>query len=326
MKNIKVFILCFSIFTVFIYGINCRTADKCFISQHSELKHYYVENNDILAGKLEEEFVSDDTSTSNTPKPRKDVYKYYHLSEDKLIQEVYDSLQTDYDYYNRGYKNTPGQVKAMLTTITYQNNYLKLLDTLLEHGFAKPFISENDDFNILLMTYNAACDDKIDYLNVLIKHGADLTVVQDLDGATLLHAAARNGNIDLAKKVLEAGVPVNIEDKRSKTPLYFAVENNEFEMVKFLVDKGARIKEDYIEISNDRDIIAFIESKTNLNTFSKPIYNNPAEDKEWEEAYKCIEEGDLDALIKIENSGKDLSKMFYKGEPAPCTAVAGLCR
>ena len=119
MKNIKVFILCFSIFTLFIYGINCLIADNCSTSQYSEFKHYYIENKDILAGNLKDEYGAENSSTSNTTKPRKDVYKYYHLSEDKLIQEVYDSLQTDYDYYDRGYKDTPGQVKAMLTTITY---------------------------------------------------------------------------------------------------------------------------------------------------------------------------------------------------------------
>ena len=323
MKNIKVLTICFAVYAVFFHfnEINSVNSNKCLSSKHSELKHYYVWNKDILAGRLEDEFVPENTSKTISPKPTKNIDKYYYLPEEKLIQEVYDSLKTDYDYNFRGSKYTAGQVKAMLTTITYQNDYLKLLDTLLEHGFAKPFISEKDDFNILSMTYAAASSDKIDYLNVLIKHGADLTIVQDLDGATLLHAAARNGNIELAKKVLDKGVPVNIEDKKGNSPIYYAVENNEYEMVKFLVDKGAKIEEDFIEITNDRDILAFIDSKINAHTFAKPLYNNPDEDKEWEEAYKYIEDGDLDSLIKIEESGKDLSKMYYKGEPAPCIAV-----
>ena len=323
MKNIKVLTICFAVYAIFFHinEINSVNSNKCLSSKHSELKHYYVWNKDILAGRLEDEFVPENTSKTISPKPTKNIDKYYYLPEEKLIQEVYDSLKTDYDYNFRGSKYTAGQVKAMLTTITYQNDYLKLLDTLLEHGFAKPFISEKDDFNILSMTYAAASSDKIDYLNVLIKHGADLTIVQDLDGATLLHAAARNGNIELAKKVLDKGVPVNIEDKKGNSPIYYAVENNEYEMVKFLVDKGAKIEEDFIEITNDRDILAFIDSKINAHTFAKPLYNNPDEDKEWEEAYKYIEDGDLDSLIKIEESGKDLSKMYYKGEPAPCIAV-----
>lgn len=323
MKNIKVFILCLSIYAFFntFYCHNNLKAEKSLTKSNSELKHYYVQNTDVLAGKFDDEFVPDDNSSTNTKKPVKSIDRYYYSSEEELIKEVYDSLQTDYEYNFRGSKYSPGQVKAMLTTITYQNDYLKLLDTLLEHGFATPFITPKQDFDILSMTYAAASSDKTDYLNVLIKHGADLTIVQDLDGATLLHAAARNGNIDLAKKVLDAGIPVNIEDKRSKTPVYFAIENNEYEMVKFLVEKGARIEEDYIEITNDRDVLAFIQSKINPDKESKPNYENPDEDKEWEDAYKCIEEGDLDSLIKIENSGKDLSKMYYKGEPAACLAV-----
>ena len=288
----------------------------------AHLTHNFVQNTDYLAGILSDEFVpNDDQNSKNSVKPRKNVDNYYYLSEDKLIEEVYDSLKTDYDYYQRGTKYYPGQIKAMLTTITYQHGYNKLLETLLINGFATPYITPKQDFNILSMTYAAAVSDKREYLNVLLKHGADLTVVQDLDGSTLLHAAARNGNIDLAKKVLDAGVPVNIEDKRSKTPIYYAIENNEYEMIKFLVEKGAKIEEEFIEITNDRDVLAFLQSKFNPNKDSKPFYENPNEDKEWEEAYKCIEEGDLDSLIKIENSGKDLSKMYYKGEPAPCLAI-----
>ncbi|MBR4569354.1 MAG: ankyrin repeat domain-containing protein, partial [Candidatus Riflebacteria bacterium] len=230
MKNIKVFILCLSIYAFFntFYCHNNLKAEKSLTKSNSELKHYYVQNTDVLAGKFDDEFVPDDNSSTNTKKPVKSIDRYYYSSEEELIKEVYDSLQTDYEYNFRGSKYSPGQVKAMLTTITYQNDYLKLLDTLLEHGFATPFITPKQDFDILSMTYAAASSDKTDYLNVLIKHGADLTIVQDLDGATLLHAAARNGNIDLAKKVLDAGIPVNIEDKRSKTPVYFAIENNEY--------------------------------------------------------------------------------------------------
>ncbi len=323
-KHIIYFIILLGLCLFTFIRIQNYITDKKY-SKHNKkahLTHHYVQNIDYFAAKLSDELITDDLPKSNSSvKPRKNVENYYYLSEDKLIEEVYDSLKTDYDYYERGSKYDPGQVKAMLTTITYQNDYLKLLDTLLEKGFATPFITPKQDFNILLMTYAAASSDKIDYLNVLLKHGADLTIVQELDGATLLHAAARNGNIDLSKKVLDAGVPVNKEDKRSKTPVYYAIENNEYEMVKFLVEKGAKIEEDFIEITNDRDVLAFLLSKFNQNKDSKPYYENPTEDKEWEEAYKSIEEGDLDSLIKIEKSGKDLSKMYYKGEPAACLAI-----
>ena len=91
-------------------------------------------------------------------------------------------------------------------------------------------------------------DDKIEY-------------VLDL-GKTLLHSAAQNGNISLAKKVLEAGVDIDSPTFRlKKTPLYFAVANNKYEMVKFLVENGAKVDEQILKLNIDSDMAKILEKR-----------------------------------------------------------------
>ena len=91
-------------------------------------------------------------------------------------------------------------------------------------------------------------DDKIEY-------------VLDL-GKTLLHSAAQNGNISLAKKVLEAGVNIDSPTFRfKKTPLYFAVANNKYEMVKFLVENGAKVDEQTLKLNINSDMAKILEKR-----------------------------------------------------------------
>lgn len=52
------------------------------------------------------------------------------------------------------------------------------------------------------------------------------------------------------------------------------------------------------------------------------MYRNPSEDKEWEEAYRYIKNGELVNLFEyVKRTGRDLSKMYYKGETGVSIAV-----
>ena len=294
-------------------------ADKSFEENKlKEFKKKFIDKKENKS-KFEQEFIP--TVPREATGPKKDIANYYFMSEEQLIKEVNDSFETDYDYYIRGTKYNRGQVKATLTTITQQNNYLKLLELLLTKGFATNFMGQNEDFDILSMTYYHAVSDNREYLEILLKHGGDLKSEQ-YDGMTILHAAAMNNNIELAKRVLDAGVPIDKKNKSGQTPLYFAIKNNCYDMVIFLVEKGAKIEDEYKEITNDRNILGFLASSNNKseNNDKNASFSFP-ENKDWEEAFEYIKNGDIDSLKVLESSGQDLSQMFYDGEPAPCIAV-----
>jgi ankyrin repeat protein len=58
---------------------------------------------------------------------------------------------------------------------------------------------------------------------------------------TALMYAAREGHIDAARLLLDAGSPVNDVDKNDITPLFMAIGNNHIDMARFLIDRGANI-------------------------------------------------------------------------------------
>jgi ankyrin repeat protein len=53
--------------------------------------------------------------------------------------------------------------------------------------------------------------------------------------------AAREGHVEVAKLLLDAGSDVNAVDKNGITPLFMAISNNRVPMARFLIDRGADI-------------------------------------------------------------------------------------
>ena len=66
--------------------------------------------------------------------------------------------------------------------------------------------------------------------------------VKDADCKTPLHHAAENGDIKMAKALIDAGADVNAKDRLvGKTPLRHAAENGDMKMAKALIDAGADV-------------------------------------------------------------------------------------
>lgn len=62
----------------------------------------------------------------------------------------------------------------------------------------------------------------------------------DQEGFTALHFAAQNGDVIIARLLIDRGANVNLRDKTNQaTPLTIAIENNHLEMVQLLKDHGA---------------------------------------------------------------------------------------
>jgi ankyrin repeat protein len=58
-------------------------------------------------------------------------------------------------------------------------------------------------------------------------------------GLTALHFAAREGDIETAKVMLDGGVDINIGDADNTSPLVIAIMNKKYTFAKFLLDRGA---------------------------------------------------------------------------------------
>lgn len=56
-----------------------------------------------------------------------------------------------------------------------------------------------------------------------------------------LHFAAQDGDLQRVKELVSESYPLNIIDAAGKTPLHYAVENENFEITKVLIEAGADV-------------------------------------------------------------------------------------
>lgn len=80
-----------------------------------------------------------------------------------------------------------------------------------------------------------------DTTELLINAGAAVNAKDD-EGMSPLHAAAKNGYLDVAKMLIDNGAEVNATDKQKQTPLHAAAENGQAEMCELLLNNGAELK------------------------------------------------------------------------------------
>ena len=74
------------------------------------------------------------------------------------------------------------------------------------------------------------------------QRGADVRVVERVNGVTPLHIAAARGHFDAVKLLLDKGADINaIGEHEGETPLFMAVQEGHYEAVKLFLDKGANL-------------------------------------------------------------------------------------
>jgi ankyrin repeat protein len=59
---------------------------------------------------------------------------------------------------------------------------------------------------------------------------------------TLLHCAAKKGQVGTAKLLMDAGIAVDVRTADNETPMYWAARAGKQEMVKYLVNRGASVR------------------------------------------------------------------------------------
>ena len=220
------------------------------------------------------------------------------LDEAGLIKELSD-CQKFYEKYDSYLKDryTPfisrkSQILGYFARMALNNDYSSLFQKTVECGF----IPNNWTFDHLPMAFYAikkgssACLDiilstgidlnkELQYYEFDIKRGIDYKIEE---GKTLLHAAAEKGYITLAKKVLEAGVPVNQKTKEGKTALDYAFNNKQYDMVDYLLKNGAQLSADIIQDNCGERMSEIFESNNNRSNADE------AKPKSSEDAVKLI--------------------------------------
>ncbi|GAA35128.2 ankyrin repeat domain-containing protein 24 [Clonorchis sinensis] len=77
-------------------------------------------------------------------------------------------------------------------------------------------------------------------VELLIAYRADL-LVTDANGDNALHQAAQSGHIQITRRLLMAGISVDVQNSSGKTALHLAVNNRDTAMVTFLLECNASV-------------------------------------------------------------------------------------
>jgi ankyrin repeat protein len=103
-------------------------------------------------------------------------------------------------------------------------------------------------FELNKQLYTAVLAGRNEVIEHLIKDGADLYSQEgkelrqyDNEENTLLHIAARNGDLDIVKLLISLGTQIDVKNRRLQTPLLWAIHNGHLAVVNFLIEKGADI-------------------------------------------------------------------------------------
>ncbi len=105
----------------------------------------------------------------------------------------------------------------------------------------------------------AAAQRQPEMVKLLIQHGAKVDarsvenkwerqvtgeprrMYRPMGGLTPLLFAAREGCLECARALVEAGAPIDQADPKNVTPLFLAVDNFHFDLAKYLIEKGANV-------------------------------------------------------------------------------------
>ena len=148
-----------------------------------------------------------------------------------------------------------------------KNNDIALVRELINRGINVNELDVNKDAPLIIAAYKGYTE----IVKLLLKAGADVSVVDPGMKATALHAAAYAGNAEVAKLLIEYKIDVNKQGPyNGYTALHDAVWQNNIETAQILIEAGANLNMkshtgetplEFAKSRNHSEIMALIEQK-----------------------------------------------------------------
>ncbi len=114
--------------------------------------------------------------------------------------------------------------------------------------------------NGLTPLHAAAVFDRPSIGAMLLKRGAKVTLASNSQKFTALHVAARGGNLDMVKLLVDARSKINAIGVRQDTPLTLAASQGQLAVVEYLLSHGAAVNPP-VEMPYDSPLDAAIRGK-----------------------------------------------------------------
>ena len=241
--------------------------------------------------------------------------------------EIKNGKQKDLFYYNSKIKNDK----------KYNYLYPFFIDNAVKIAIDKDFstflqsLLENNEINsnfkidgIPLLFYAIEKDSK-ESIKILLDYAPLQEELED--GQTVFHKAAAKGNYYLVQRELEKSKDnINKETKEGKTPLYYAIKNNRYDIVALLIKSGAICDN---KLKSETKIIPMLSILETGKIPEIDIKDNDSnenialtkEEEKWKDAYEYIKTGKVFELYLLIEQGVDLTEMFINGESALDIAI-----
>lgn len=114
--------------------------------------------------------------------------------------------------------------------------------TLVKGLIDKININETSEHGTTAL-FSAVENGNIDVIRILIEAGIDVHAKENHAGTTALRVAVERNELEIVKALLKSGASPNVQDTiLGSTPLHMAVLSDRYELVKVLLQRGADTK------------------------------------------------------------------------------------
>lgn len=145
------------------------------------------------------------------------------------------------------------------------------------------------------------------FTDLLMKYTTDYTASSKSD----LHKVAVDGDVERVVTLLDGGdIQIDLEDDRGNTPLYMAVQNNHFQVVKTLIQHGACVNQKCVPLNIVRnfEIAKLLVDSGSSVTAVDELGNTPL--------HKATEFGNDRIAELFLNNGADINQTNHNGQNA----------
>lgn len=323
--------------TILTYLLSTNNVSESVIQQILDLVSEELRFNKVYRGKSLLDWVIN-PNYLNTADLLLSKYKD-RFSNEKKIKALFTAVSVGYRRIAEELlKQLKDGIKAQDSqgnTLLHTTNYPKMAALLLNHGAD---VNAHNTQGITPIQNAAAKGDEKTF-NYLKEHGADLFTVDSL-GGTVLTSAITGGNLNIINTLLEAGVDPNAGIWEKKTAIYYAISSSHYstkseqlEVIKRLVDAGAELN--IIDgkkrtplmqalIRQESDLVRLLlelgadvnYKAPNERTALSYLFSLPCPAVFLEETLKLFMEYNVDINVTGKN-GESLINMFLTGRSYP---------
>jgi hemoglobin len=152
----------------------------------------------------------------------------------RLIAFVLDAVRSDPSLTTRRFAN------STLLNVAAGAGRSEVVTSLLQLGVDPNIGGRSGRTPLYCVANECASEAGPEIVRALVLTGADVNAPSGVTRASALHAAARRGNVEIARMLLDSGAALNARDRKGDTPLQRAINCRKTGVAQLLRDRGAR--------------------------------------------------------------------------------------